>query len=124
MALPPCHALFQFYVADGKLSCQLYQRSADVFLGVPFNIASYALLTMMLAQVCGLQAGEFVHTLGDAHLYNNHFEQAHLQLTREPRALPTMRINPDVRDIFAFKFDDFELLNYDPHPHIQAQVSV
>ena len=124
MALPPCHALFQFYVADGKLSCQLYQRSADVFLGVPFNIASYALLTMMLAQVCGLQAGEFVHTLGDAHLYNNHFEQAHLQLTREPRALPTMRINPDVRDIFAFKFDDFELLNYDPHPHIKAQVSV
>lgn len=124
MALPPCHALFQFYVADGKLSCQLYQRSADVFLGVPFNIASYALLTMMLAQVCGLQAGEFVHTLGDAHLYNNHFEQAHLQLTREPRKLPTMRINPAVRDIFAFQFDDFELQDYDPHPHIKAQVSV
>ena len=124
MALPPCHALFQFYVANGKLSCQLYQRSADIFLGVPFNIASYALLTMMMAQVCGLQAGEFVHTLGDAHLYQNHLEQARLQLTREPRALPKMHINPDVRDIFAFKFDDFELQDYDPHPHIKAQVSV
>ena len=124
MALPPCHALFQFYVANGKLSCQLYQRSADIFLGVPFNIASYALLTMMVAQVCGLQAGEFVHTLGDAHLYQNHLEQARLQLTREPRALPKMHINPDVRDIFAFKFDDFELQDYDPHPHIKAQVSV
>lgn len=124
MALPPCHALFQFYVANGKLSCQLYQRSADIFLGVPFNIASYALLTLMLAQVCGLQAGEFIHTLGDAHLYNNHLEQARLQLTREPRPLPKMHINPDVRDIFAFKFDDFELQDYDPHPHIKAQVSV
>ena len=124
MALPPCHALFQFYVANGKLSCQLYQRSADIFLGVPFNIASYALLTMMMAQVCGLQAGEFVHTLGDAHLYQNHLEQARLQLTREPRALPKMHINPDVRDIFAFKFDDFELSDYDPHPHIKAEVSV
>ena len=124
MALPPCHALFQFYVANGKLSCQLYQRSADIFLGVPFNIASYALLTLMLAQVCDLQAGEFIHTLGDAHLYNNHLEQAQLQLTREPRKLPTMRINPAVRDIFAFKFDDFELQDYDPHPHIKAQVSV
>ena len=124
MALPPCHALFQFYVANGKLSCQLYQRSADIFLGVPFNIASYALLTMMVAQVCGLQAGEFVHTLGDAHLYQNHLEQARLQLTREPRALPKMHINPDVRDIFAFKFDDFELSDYDPHPHIKAEVSV
>ena len=124
MALPPCHALFQFYVANGRLSCQLYQRSADIFLGVPFNIASYALLTMMMAQVCGLQAGEFVHTLGDAHLYQNHLEQARLQLTREPRALPKMHINPDVRDIFAFKFDDFELQDYDPHPHIKAQVSV
>ena len=124
MALPPCHALFQFYVANGKLSCQLYQRSADIFLGVPFNIASYALLTMMVAQVCGLQAGEFVHTLGDAHLYQNHWEQARLQLTREPRALPKMHINPDVRDIFAFKFDDFTLSDYDPHPHIKAEVSV
>ena len=124
MALPPCHALFQFYVANGKLSCQLYQRSADIFLGVPFNIASYALLTMMMAQVCGLQAGEFVHTLGDAHLYQNHLEQARLQLTREPRALPKMHINPDVRDIFAFKFDDFTLSDYDPHPHIKAEVSV
>ena len=124
MALPPCHALFQFYVANGKLSCQLYQRSADIFLGVPFNIASYALLTMMVAQVCGLQAGEFVHTLGDAHLYQNHLEQARLQLTREPRKLPTMRINRAVRDIFAFKFDDFELQDYDPHPHIKAEVSV
>lgn len=124
MALPPCHALFQFYVANGKLSCQLYQRSADIFLGVPFNIASYALLTMMVAQVCGLQAGEFVHTLGDAHLYQNHLEQARLQLSREPRALPKMHINPDVRDIFAFKFDDFTLSDYDPHPHIKAEVSV
>ncbi|MDK4525242.1 thymidylate synthase [Kingella kingae] len=124
MALPPCHALFQFYVADGKLSCQLYQRSADIFLGVPFNIASYALLTMMLAQVCGLQAGEFVHTLGDAHLYRNHLEQAQLQLSREPRPLPKMRINPNVKDIFAFTFDDFELVDYDPHPHIKADVSV
>lgn len=124
MALPPCHALFQFYVANGKLSCQLYQRSADIFLGVPFNIASYALLTMMVAQVCGLQAGEFIHTLGDAHLYQNHLEQARLQLTREPRALPKMHINPDVRDIFAFKFDDFTLSDYDPHPHIKAEVSV
>ncbi|MDK4530071.1 thymidylate synthase [Kingella kingae] len=124
MALPPCHALFQFYVADGKLSCQLYQRSADIFLGVPFNIASYALLTMMLAQVCGLQAGEFVHTLGDAHLYCNHLEQAQLQLSREPRPLPKMQINPNVKDIFAFTFDDFELVDYDPHPHIKADVSV
>ena len=124
MALPPCHALFQFYVANGKLSCQLYQRSADIFLGVPFIIASYALLTMMLAQVCGLQAGEFIHTLGDAHLYNNHLEQARLQLTREPRPLPKMHINPDVRDIFSFRFNDFELTDYDPHPHIKAQVSV
>ena len=124
MALPPCHALFQFYVANGKLSCQLYQRSADIFLGVPFNIASYALLTMMLAQVCGLQAGEFIHTLGDAHLYLNHLEQAQLQLTREPRPLPKMHINPDVRDIFSFRFNDFELTDYDPHPHIKAQVSV
>ena len=124
MALPPCHALFQFYVANGKLSCQLYQRSADIFLGVPFNIASYALLTMMMAQVCGLQAGEFVHTLGDAHLYQNHLEQARLQLPREPRALPKMHINPDVRDIFAFKFDDFTLSDYDPYPHIKAEVSV
>ena len=124
MALPPCHALFQFYVANGKLSCQLYQRSADIFLGVPFNIASYALLTMMMAQVCGLQAGEFVHTLGDAHLYQNHLEQARLQLTREPRALPKMHINPDVHDIFACKFDDFTRSDYDPHPHIKAEVSV
>nr|WP_101078181.1 thymidylate synthase [Neisseria meningitidis] len=124
MALPPCHALFQFYVADGKLSCQLYQRSADIFLGVPFNIASYALLTMMMAQVCGLEAGEFVHTFGDAHLYRNHFEQAALQLEREPRALPVMKINPEVKDLFSFKFEDFELEGYDPHPHIKAAVSV
>lgn len=124
MALPPCHALFQFYVANGKLSCQLYQRSADIFLGVPFNIASYALLTMMLAQVCGLETGEFIHTLGDAHLYHNHLEQAQLQLTRSPRKLPTMKINPTVNDIFAFTFDDFELVDYDPHPHIKAAVSV
>lgn len=124
MALPPCHALFQFYVADGKLSCQLYQRSADIFLGVPFNIASYALLTMMAAQVCGLQAGEFVHTLGDAHLYSNHFEQTKLQLTREPRTLPKMTLNPAVRDISAFTFEDFTLTGYDPHPHIKAAVAV
>lgn len=124
MALPPCHAFFQFYVADGKLSCQLYQRSADIFLGVPFNIASYALLTMMVAQVCGLQYGDFVHTLGDAHLYNNHIEQAHLQLSREPKALPVMRINPEVKDIFDFKFEDFSLEDYDPHPHIKGVVAV
>jgi thymidylate synthase len=124
MALPPCHSLFQFYVADGKLSCQLYQRSADIFLGVPFNIASYALLTMMMAQVCDLQYGDFVHTFGDAHLYNNHIEQAHLQLSREPRPLPTMKINPDVKDIFKFKFEDFTLVNYDPWPHIKGAVAV
>ena len=124
MALPPCHLLFQFYVADGKLSCQLYQRSADVFLGVPFNIASYSLLCMMMAQVCGLQPGEFVHTLGDAHLYSTHLEQTELQLSREPKALPRMIINPEVNDLFAFKFEDFELVDYDPHPHIQAPVAV
>ena len=124
MALAPCHAFFQFYVADGKLSCQLYQRSADIFLGVPFNIASYALLTMMVAQVCNLQVGDFVHTLGDAHLYLNHLEQTRLQLTREPRRLPTMKINPAVKDIFAFKFDDFTLKGYDPHPAIKASVAV
>lgn len=124
MALPPCHTLFQFYVADGRLSCQLYQRSADVFLGVPFNIASYSLLTLMVAQVAGLEPGEFVHTFGDAHLYSNHIEQANLQLTREPRPLPQMKINPEVKDIFSFKFEDFELLNYDPHPHIKAEVAV
>ena len=124
MALPPCHCLFQFYVADGKLSCQLYQRSADTFLGVPFNIASYALLTMMVAQVCDLQPGEFIHTLGDAHLYNNHLEQANLQLSREPKEMPAMEINPLVKDIFGFKFDDFTLKNYEPHPHIKASVAV
>ncbi|MBK9589956.1 MAG: thymidylate synthase [Crocinitomicaceae bacterium] len=123
-ALPPCHAFFQFYVADGKLSCQLYQRSADVFLGVPFNIASYALFTMMIAQVCDLKPGEFIHTFGDAHLYNNHLEQIELQLSREPRALPQMKINPEIKSIFDFKFEDFELLNYDPHPHIKGEVSV
>lgn len=124
MALPPCHCLFQFYVADGKLSCQLYQRSADIFLGVPFNIASYALLTLMLAQVCGLEPGDFVHTLGDAHIYNNHIEQANLQLSREPKTLPTMKINPDVKDIFSFKFEDFTLENYEAWPHIKGQVAV
>ncbi|MDR2635982.1 MAG: thymidylate synthase [Campylobacteraceae bacterium] len=124
MALAPCHAFFQFYVAEDKLSCQLYQRSADIFLGVPFNIASYALLTMMIAQVCGLKLGDFVHTFGDAHLYSNHLEQADLQLGRKPFALPTMKINPDVKDIFEFKYDDFELLNYEAHPHIKAEVAV
>lgn len=124
MALPPCHCLFQFYVADGRLSCQLYQRSADIFLGVPFNIASYALLTMMVAQVCGLRSGDFVHTFGDAHIYNNHIEQCNLQLSREPRPLPIMRINPEVNDIFGFDYDDFTLENYNPHPHIKGEVSV
>jgi thymidylate synthase len=124
MALPPCHLLFQFYVADGKLSCQLYQRSADIFLGVPFNIASYALLTMMIAQVTGLQPGDFVHTLGDAHLYSNHMDQAKLQLSREPRKLPTLKLNPDVTDLLSFKFEDFELVGYDPHPAIKAEVAV
>ncbi|MBP6022423.1 thymidylate synthase [Ferruginibacter sp.] len=124
MKLMPCHCLFQFYVANGKLSCQLYQRSADVFLGVPFNIASYALLTMMIAQVCGLEPGEFVHSFGDVHLYSNHFEQADLQLTRTPFPLPTMKINPEVKDIFSFKFEDFELLNYQSHPAIKAPVAV
>ena len=124
MKLPPCHALFQFYVADGRLSCQLYQRSADIFLGVPFNIASYALLTLMLAQVCGYRPGDFVHTLGDAHLYSNHLVQARLQLTRVPRALPQLRINPEVCDLFAFRFEDFTLAGYDPHPHIAAPVAV
>ncbi|MEK5523247.1 thymidylate synthase [Heyndrickxia sporothermodurans] len=124
MALPPCHCFFQFYVADGKLSCQLYQRSADIFLGVPFNIASYALLTMMIAQVCDLEPGEFVHTLGDAHIYTNHIEQVKLQLTREPKDLPKMLINPEVKDIFNFKFTDFEIHDYNPHPHIKGVVSV
>jgi len=124
MALPPCHCFFQFYVADGKLSCQLYQRSADIFLGVPFNIASYALLTMMVAQICNLQVGDFIHTLGDAHLYNNHLEQTKLQLSREPKALPTMKINKAVKDIFGFKFEDFELVGYEPHPHIKGAVAI
>ncbi|WP_442590641.1 thymidylate synthase [Pedobacter sp. AW31-3R] len=124
MALPPCHAFFQFYVADGKLSCQLYQRSADIFLGVPFNIASYALLTMMVAQVCGLQYGDFIHTLGDAHLYNNHIEQAKLQLSRDAKPLPVMEINPEVTDIFSFRYEDFTLKNYEPHPHIKGIVAV
>ena len=124
MALPPCHCLFQFYVADGKLSCQLYQRSADVFLGVPFNIASYALLNMMVAQVCGLEAGDFIHTFGDAHLYLNHMEQIDLQLSRDLMVLPTMKMNPDVKSIFDFKFEDFELNNYEAHPHIKGMVAV
>lgn len=123
-ALPPCHAFFQFYVADGKLSCQLYQRSADIFLGVPFNIASYALLTLMMAQVCGYQPGDFVHTFGDAHIYSNHFEQLELQLSREPRALPKMTLNPEVTDLFGFTFEDFTLTDYDPHPHIKGAVAV
>ncbi|MDO7742484.1 MAG: thymidylate synthase [Pedobacter sp.] len=124
MALPPCHAFFQFYVADGKLSCQLYQRSADIFLGVPFNIASYALLTMMVAQVCNLECGDFIHTLGDAHLYNNHIEQAKLQLSREAKPLPVMEINPEVKDIFSFTYEDFTLKNYEPHPHIKGIVAI
>jgi len=124
MALPPCHCLFQFYVAEGKLSCQLYQRSADIFLGVPFNIASYSLLTLMLAQVCSLEPGEFVHTFGDAHLYSNHLEQTHIQLQRKPRPLPVMNLNRDVTDIFGFSYEDFELQNYDPHPGIAAKVAV
>ncbi|NNJ87856.1 MAG: thymidylate synthase [Eudoraea sp.] len=123
-ALPPCHAFFQFYVADGKLSCQLYQRSADIFLGVPFNIASYALFTLMVAQVCGYEPGEFIHTFGDAHIYNNHMEQIELQLSREPRPLPKMVLNPEVKDIFNFKFEDFTLLDYDPHPHIKGMVAI
>ncbi|GGH41098.1 thymidylate synthase [Mangrovimonas yunxiaonensis] len=123
-ALPPCHAFFQFYVADGKLSCQLYQRSADIFLGVPFNIASYALLTMMMAQVCGYEAGEFIHTFGDAHIYSNHFEQVKLQLTRQPRPLPKMMINPEVKNIFDFTFEDFTLVDYNPHPHIKGAVAI
>ncbi|MBQ20836.1 MAG: thymidylate synthase [Vicingaceae bacterium] len=123
-ALPPCHAFFQFYVANGKLSCQLYQRSADTFLGVPFNIASYALFTMMIAQVCNLEPGEFVHTFGDVHLYNNHIEQAQLQLKRTPKKLPIMKINPNIKNIFDFTYEDFELVNYDPHPHIKAEVSL
>ena len=124
MALPPCHAFFQFYVADGKLSCQLYQRSADIFLGVPFNIASYALLTMMMAQVCDLEVGDFVHTLGDAHIYTNHFEQTELQLSRDTKALPKMKINPDVKSIFDFTIDDFELVDYEYHPHIKGKVAI
>jgi thymidylate synthase len=124
MALPPCHILFQFYVADGKLSCQLYQRSADLFLGVPFNIASYSLLTMMIAQVCNLKPGEFIHTFGDVHIYNNHFDQVRLQLSRDIRPLPTLRINPLVKDIFEFKYEDFFLSNYNPHPGIKAAVAV
>jgi thymidylate synthase len=123
-ALPPCHAFFQFYVTEGKLSCQLYQRSADIFLGVPFNIASYALLTMMMAQVCNLKAGDFVHTFGDAHIYSNHIDQINLQLSREPRDLPQININPNVKSIFDFKYEDFELVNYNPHPHIKGKVSV
>ncbi|HQW88046.1 MAG TPA: thymidylate synthase, partial [Flavobacteriales bacterium] len=124
MALPPCHTMFQFYVAEGRLSCQLYQRSADVFLGVPFNIASYALLTLMVAQVCGLRPGEFVHSFGDVHLYTNHLDQARLQLTREPRALPRMELDPAVTELFAFRFEHFTLKDYDPHPHIKAEVAV
>ena len=124
MALPPCHTMFQFYVSQGKLSCQLYQRSADVFLGVPFNIASYALLTMMIAQVCNLEPGDFVHTFGDVHLYSNHMEQAKLQLSRDCRLLPQMRLNPEVRDIFKFMYEDFELVNYNPHPAIAGEVAV
>jgi len=124
MALPPCHTMFQFYVADGKLSCQLYQRSADIFLGVPFNIASYALLTLMLAQVCDLEPGDFVHTFGDAHLYSNHFEQTELQLSRDFRPLPTMKVNPNVKDLFTFKYEDFELIDYNPHPGIKAPIAV
>jgi thymidylate synthase len=124
MALPPCHCLFQFYVVDGKLSCQLYQRSADIFLGVPFNIASYALLTIMVAQVTSLRPGEFIHTLGDAHLYLNHLEQARLQLSREPKPLPAMKLNPEVKDLFAFRYEDFTLEGYEPHPHIKAEVAV
>jgi thymidylate synthase len=124
MALPPCHALFQFYVANGKLSCQLYQRSADIFLGVPFNIASYAILTMMMAQVCDLEPGEFVHTLGDAHIYKNHMDQVKLQLSRVPKELPVLKINPEVKSIFDFKFEDFSLENYDPHPHIKGAISI
>ena len=123
-ALPPCHAFFQFYVSEGKLSCQLYQRSADIFLGVPFNIASYALFTMMMAQVCGYEVGEFIHTFGDAHIYSNHYEQLELQLSREARPLPTMKINPEINSIFDFNFDDFELLNYNPHPHIKGAVAI
>ena len=124
MALPPCHALFQFYVADGKLSCQLYQRSADIFLGVPFNIASYALLTMMIAQVCDLEPGEFIHTLGDAHLYSNHLEQVELQLSREPYPLPTLKLNPEIKDLFDFTYEDIEILDYQCHPHIKGAVAV